>query len=126
MSDDKVKRYNIKGARCTDTLWTFAPTDMVLATDFDAQVQITARIASERASLEVENRLLQQRYDALAKAADALAAKYEEAIGDLSDWGAYVSEYFQVKHGFTKCVTGHVEWLAAYRSAKAGLSEEKP
>jgi hypothetical protein len=58
--------------------------------------------------LAIENKRLR----AIISAGDALAAKYEEAIGDLSDWGAYVSEYFQVKHGFTKCVTDHVGWVA--------------
>jgi len=52
---EMAKRYRIKGTWCDDTSWTWAPTDMVLASDHDAAI----------AALEA-------RCGALHKAADAM------------------------------------------------------
>ena len=48
--------------------------------------------------------------DVMDEAADEierLRLKYEEAINDIEEWGAYASEYFQEKWGLKECIEQH-------------------
>ena len=38
---------------------------------------------------------------------ERLRLKYEEAISEIEEWGAYASEYFQEKWGLKECIEQH-------------------
>ena len=78
---EPAKRYRVKGAWCDDTLWTWAPTDMVLASDFDA-------LLAERDFLHAHNAQLENELAAMREiAANGLAIqKVRDALGPLSLW----------------------------------------
>ena len=42
---------------------------------------------------------------------ERLRLKYEEAINDIEEWGAYASEYFQEKWGLKECIEQHRDAL---------------
>jgi len=48
-------------------------------------------------------------------AIERLQEKYEEAIDDIEEWGAYASEYFQEKWKLKECIEQH----------RAALKEKK-
>ena len=53
-------------------------------------------------------------WDLIQEAADEierLRGKYEEAISDIAEWGAYASEFFQNKHDLEGCIKGHLAAL---------------
>ena len=38
---------------------------------------------------------------------ERLREKYEEAISDIAEWGAYAPEFFQNKHDLEGCIEKH-------------------
>ena len=46
-------------------------------------------------------------YKEAANEIERLREKYEEAIDDIEEWGAYASEYFQEKWELKECIEQH-------------------
>lgn len=51
----------------------------------------------------IDGRLSEEAADEIER----LRRKYEEAINDIEEWGAYASDYFQEKWGLKECIEQH-------------------
>ena len=68
----------------------------------------------------MDNHELMQKIESLQRERDELVALPEEAVQDISDWGAYASEYFQEKWNLNGCIEKYKAALAKLGADKTG------